>query len=111
LSTWQPLKSRQRYKELAAKLEKLNERAIVAHWNHLRDIQTVLAIAGGQLKLNVIWILLLVGALTPEQRIITDLATDIGSAKKLIEAFKRLKTEPGMEDWYREIIKDIQLFC
>ena len=110
LKAYQTIGLRQRYGELIVTLNALNRRSIVPHWNHLRDCHTVLAIAGGQLKLNVIWTLLLASKLGPEKRVITDLSTDIMTAKRLIGAFRSLKTQSGVEDWYRETIDGISLF-
>jgi DNA-binding transcriptional regulator LsrR (DeoR family) len=97
--------------ELTEILNCLNEKSITVSWKHLRDVETVCAIAGGELKAGVIWTLLIASKLKPMRRVVTELCTDNQTAKVLMQALNSLRTEVGMLNWYRDVIEKMDFFC
>jgi len=96
------------YRKLISELDQVNQQSIVMQWRHLRDISSVLAVAGGQLKVNCLWTLLLTGLLHPELRIITELATDDETAKQLLKARREYdRASAAVKDWYTDITADL----
>jgi hypothetical protein len=98
-------------RELTEKLKQLNKKSVTVSWKHLRGVQTVCAIAGGDLKVNVIWTLLLASKLNPMRRVLTELSTDNKTAKVLIQAINSLRTEVGVLHRYRDMIEKMDFFC
>lgn len=93
------------YKRLANQLEDINRKAVVMEWQHLISADSVLVVAGGELKLNVLWTLLLASFDNPTLKLISDLATDVAGAKALILAKRDFdKLDDRTRGWYRNLI-------
>jgi DNA-binding transcriptional regulator LsrR (DeoR family) len=96
------------YQNLQVELHAVNERSVVVEWNHLREIRSVLAIAGGKLKVNVLWTVAIAGLLNPKQRIISEIATDTATAKEILRAkrdFDHASVE--VKDWYTRMTAEL----
>ena len=83
------------YKKIMVKLEELNDRMVVVNWEHFRKAGTVVAIAGGQYKLRVLWTLLIVGFLDESKRFVKELCTDVENAKELRRALAQYQAAPA----------------
>lgn len=112
------------YQKLNTKLERLNARAIVAQWAHLRAIGSVRAIAGGALKASALWTVLIAGEYSyagdnsrslrgsrPRKALITELSTDASTAATLVREHSILRKRPDLVAWYRERFASMQLFA
>lgn len=95
------------YDKLINKLNVLNQRIVAIGWKHLHNIPTVVAIAGGRLKLNAIWTILITGAIDPSKRVITELITDTVTARKLIGEIEKYKNDESLAAWYREMTQKL----
>jgi DNA-binding transcriptional regulator LsrR (DeoR family) len=94
------------YSELGCKLDVLNSRAVVMDWDHLRCIPSVWAVAGGALKINVLWTLLICRFLDPDKSksVVKEVSTDIRTANQLLEALQAFHQAPtAFKNWYRSI--------
>lgn len=69
-------------------LDEINAGMVIADWTHLRKVKRVLAVAGGPLKLRVIWTLLIAAYLKPERRIVTEICTDETVAADVVQAMQ-----------------------
>jgi hypothetical protein len=91
------------YRELLTYIKRLNDRSVVASWSHFRAVQSVLAIAGGKLKIEVLWTLAITGLLHPDMRIITDLSTDSDTATALLNAIREFgRVSDPIRKWYEQ---------
>jgi len=98
------------YSTLCLKLHELNARAVVMEWEHLRGIPSVWAVAGGELKTNVLWTLLICRYLEGDKSksIVKELSTDVETAERLQRALQDFKSAPDEHrNWYREMIGKI----
>jgi transposase-like protein len=98
------------YEQLAALLDQLNRRAVVVDWSHLRGIPSVWAVAGGRLKRQVLWTLLICRYLEPHQSHspIKELSTDLQTAVELQEALRDFeRASPAIKAWYRDLVPTI----
>lgn len=105
---WRP--SPDAYDELHEKLEELNRRAVVMEWAHLRKIQSVWALAGGLVKLNVIWTLLISRYLETGRNdsVVTELSTDVRTARRLEEAMSDFrKATYATRHWYQTVCENL----
>src|SRR6185436_16026085 len=104
---------------IADDVEALNARAIVASWKHLRRTRRVTAIAGGRSKLAPLFTMLL-SAFFDEQRspsigrgdaspIITELSTDVATARALLAAIHELQQDEALAVWYQRCAQRIGL--
>ncbi|HKQ05965.1 MAG TPA: sugar-binding domain-containing protein [Blastocatellia bacterium] len=96
------------YNDLIRKLNRLNERMVVVEFNHLREIQSVVAIAGGPFKIRALWTLLITALIDPSKRILTELTTDAESARTLmatLEAYNVADLE--IKTWYEAMTKTL----
>lgn len=99
---------RKAYSEVIKAVARLNDKMVVVKWSHLHDIRSVIAIAGGLMKLNVIWTLLIAGHCQPNKRIITELCTDAESATQLLAALKDFQNSPSqVRSWYEMAAREI----
>ena len=91
------------YEELLRELESINQRLIAAEWRHVREIQAVMAIAGGDFKLHALWTLLITGMLNDpsQRRLVSELCTDASTSTKLLEARASFeKSDPDVKKWF-----------
>lgn len=99
------------YQWLETKLAAFNDRVVAAGWSHLRQSKAVTAVAGGAFKLNSIFSLCIVGFLTPQNRIITELNTDSETAESLLKAFKAFESAPlAIREWYTRLAARVLKF-
>ena len=94
------------YSELSRRLATLNERAVVMEWEHLRSIPSVWAVAGGDLKVHVLWTLLICRFLETDKTksIVKELSTDLATSDRLLAALRDFEEAPeSIRDWYRAI--------
>jgi DNA-binding transcriptional regulator LsrR (DeoR family) len=82
---------------LISRVDQLNKRTVVAEWSHLRAISRVRAVAGGVEKEAQIWTLLIVGLLSPDNRVITELTTDTSTAARLLSSLEVLRRRSSTE--------------
>jgi hypothetical protein len=74
---------------LCAKIDRLNRKALVIDWNHLRSIRSTWAVCAGRLKLPALWTVLLAGVFDRRQGrapLVDHVSVDAGAAKELLEA-------------------------
>jgi DNA-binding transcriptional regulator LsrR (DeoR family) len=97
------------YDNLLGTLKKLNDRMVVADWKHLQSIETVAAIAGGSLKLEALWTLLLRTKFSERsERIVSELTTDVQSALTLLDALDSFEfADPPLKEWYLKMTKRV----
>ncbi len=91
------------YADVLADIDALNGRVVATEWAHLRQIPSLIAVAGGDLKHASLWTLLLAGwpDRPNKQHIIKGLNTDLETAKTLWRA---------QEDW-KACSHDVQQWC
>lgn len=94
-------------RELDTTLLAINRQSVVMNWDHLREIGSVLAIAGGTPaapKIEALWTLLLATELFPKNerfRLLTGLATDAGTAATLVRERQQLRAlGPQVGEWF-----------
>jgi DNA-binding transcriptional regulator LsrR (DeoR family) len=97
------------YDNLLATLKKLNDRMVVADWKHLQSIETVAAVAGGALKVEALWTLLLRTKLGDRnERIVSELTTDVQTAMSLVDALDSYEfADSRMKEWYLKMIRKV----
>lgn len=102
------------YEALMKKLDELNSRMIVVEWKHLRSIDSIMVIAGGEYKWNVLWTVLITNYIQrtespqPSKGVTTELCTDTQSAEKLLSALDDYKnSSDGVKNWYKEMSEKI----
>jgi hypothetical protein len=79
-------------------------------WQHLRGIPSVWAVAGGRLKLEVLWTLLICRHLEKDKSksVIKELSTDLKSAEELHKARLDFESLPDdLRSWYQAIVANI----
>ena len=94
------------YDRLASMLEELNSHAVVMNWNHLRGIPSVWAVAGGDLKVQVLWTLLICRHLEQDRNnsLIKELSTDLKTAEQLQQALRDFDDSTGeVRKWYETV--------
>jgi transposase-like protein len=99
---------------LGAMLEELNSRAVVMGWNHLRGVPDVWAVAGGSLKVEALWTLLICRRFEPSTRtsVIKELSTDLKSAELLQQALRDFeKSSSVTQAWYEQVAPTIFPSC
>jgi hypothetical protein len=99
-------------RELDSTLLHINQQSVVMDWDHLRDIDSVFAMAGGTPtapKLEALWtILLATGLYTKDDRfrLLTAVATDSTTASRLVQEREHLRTlNPEFTVWYRSALE------
>jgi DNA-binding transcriptional regulator LsrR (DeoR family) len=98
------------YDELCVQLGQINSRAVVMGWDHLREIPSVWAVAGGDLKINALWTLLIARRCERSRKksIIKELATDVESSNLLLQALQDYnKLSQDHRDWYDKMVDKI----
>jgi DNA-binding transcriptional regulator LsrR (DeoR family) len=99
----------QAYGELIRILKGLNRRMVVAEWSHLKAIPSVVAIAGGDFKLRVLWTLLVANLLAPpSDRVVKELTTDAETASNLLESlaqYERASSET--KKWFATMVGQV----
>jgi DNA-binding transcriptional regulator LsrR (DeoR family) len=96
--------------DLREKLDELNDHAVVMEWEHLRRTPSVWALAGGPLKVQVLWTLLICKYHDPDKAksVIKELSTDLKTAEQLERALRDFEAaSPKVRDWYRAISSKI----
>ena len=93
-------------------LLKANRQSVVMDWDHLRDIPSVIATAGGTQnspKTHALWTLLAATSLFERDtkfRLLTSLTTDSATAHILVQERARLeKRGEATKSWYREALR------
>lgn len=94
-------------RRLDATLLSINRQSVVMDWDHLRDINSVFAVAGGTpaaSKVQALWTLLLATGLFPKDerfRLLTAIATDSTTATSLVQEREHLRSlGPESAKWY-----------
>jgi len=103
---------RKHYSELRQKLGAINKRAVVMEWRHLRGIPSVWAVAGGRVKTEVLWTLLICRQLEKDKSktVVKEMSTDMDSAEELAKARSDFDGLPDeLRAWYQEMVPTI--FC
>jgi DNA-binding transcriptional regulator LsrR (DeoR family) len=92
-------------------LLEVNRKSVVMDWDHLRDIPSVTAIAGGTEtapKTHALWTLLLATSLFEKEakfRLLTSLTTDSGTAQILTQERAQLEKQgEATKSWYRNAL-------
>jgi DNA-binding transcriptional regulator LsrR (DeoR family) len=100
------LPSAKDYDRLRKLLDVLNDHAIVMEWEHLRRIPFVWAVAGGEVKVDVIWTLLISKYLESDRTrgLIKELTIDLATAETLEQALEDFYAgPPAIRNWYAKI--------
>ena len=88
-------------KELNEMLRQLNSRMITIRWSHLHEIASNTSICGGTFKAQATFSVLLAGLINAEKRVVTELFTDVGRGKELLEALQSFhEANADTKDWY-----------
>jgi hypothetical protein len=103
------------YKTLISQLDELNSRMVVIDWDHLRSIEEVTVIAGGNFKREALWTLLLSDCITSmdewnHKNLVYELWTDSETAQLLIGAWDAFsKRDDGEElwEWYMKMSRHL----
>jgi hypothetical protein len=97
------------YEELIARLDALNQRAIIMQWSHLRNLSTWIT-AGGELKRRPLWTLAIMRYIDRHERnsssesVMTHLTTDSVTAQYLLKALEGYKqAPPQIKSWYLDL--------
>jgi DNA-binding transcriptional regulator LsrR (DeoR family) len=96
-----------KYTPLIRSLDEINSKSVVMEWDHLRSIPSVLGLAAGFRKLNVLWTLLVAG-LTGHPRILDELSTDEDTATHLIAIHGQYEhATPAVKEWFKTMSEKI----
>lgn len=100
----------EKHRKLREKLHAINKRAVVMEWRHLMGIPSVWAVAGGQVKREVLWTLLICRYLEQDKTctVVKEMSTDLDSAKELVRARQAFDALPAdLQGWYREMVPKV----
>ena len=101
---------RRHYRDLRRKLRAINKRAVVMEWRHLRGIPSVWAVAGGHVKSEVLWTLLICRHLEKDKSktVVKEMSTDMNSAEALDKARRDFESLPDdLRAWYHEMVPTV----
>jgi hypothetical protein len=79
-------------------------------WRHLQQTPPVWAVAGGQVKREVLWTLLICRYITQEKTstVVKEMSTDLESAKELLRAHEAFDELPGdLKRWYQDMVPKV----
>ena len=93
------------YNQVARVLEDVNERSITFRWRHLHSTPAVNVIAGGLLKADQLWTVLMLGVLHPDRKLCTELTID-GATADALNAFytEYEQSASDIKNWYAGIL-------
>jgi hypothetical protein len=99
-----------KYTKLRKKLHVINKRAVVMEWRHLQQTPSVWAVAGGEVKREVLWTLLICRFIAQDKAstVVKEMSTDLDSAKELLRAHEAFDALPGdLKRWYQEMVPKV----
>jgi hypothetical protein len=105
--------------QVSARVRRLNERAVIMSWEHLRDTRSVRVIGGGRSKRRPLWTILLAASFdaglarsqggATASSIVNELTTDRDTANLLLEEIRLLRDNQMLLEHYHEMCSVIGL--
>jgi DNA-binding transcriptional regulator LsrR (DeoR family) len=93
------------YNQVARVLADVNERSITFRWRHLHSTPDVNVIAGGPLKADQLWTVLMLGVLHPDRKLCSELTTDGATADALAAFYSEYEQATSdVKSWYARIL-------
>ncbi len=99
-------------KPIAKEIERLNAKAVVMSWNHLRRTPLARVICTGRSKRRALWTVL-VGTFLDREKgatpLIKELSTDHETANELLSELAIMQADAELRAWYQERLTDFGL--